>query len=228
MKNRVIFFDDFNNIEFNKTIRIEKQGYTKYYQKLENEIVEVVCCKERSKLREFTLINNNDKCIFVIKEINESNINLIKDLYADNIILAVGKIELKDDVFKKNCEFLNDICYLPQLVDDNDSINLNFFILCIKRKNILRDNKSKYIFLGEEEGVKAYGNIPIFILKRFERIQNLNKFYLRIYGKCEMNVAEVSYIEDCMREYINDDSVFRIDQIKNNESDKIYFVLYAE
>lgn len=225
MKNRVIFFDDFNNIKFNKTIKIEKQGYTKYYQKLENEIVEIVCCTDRGKLREFTLTNNNDKCIFVIKEINESNINLIKDLYADNIILAVGKIELKDKPSKKNCEFLNDICYLPQLVDDNDSINLNFFILSLKRKSITENNKLKYILMGEE---KAYGNIPIFILKRFERIQNLNKFYLKIYGNCEMNMAEVSYIEDCMREYINDDSVFRIDQIKNNESDKIYFVLFAE
>ena len=230
MKNRIIFFDDFDNVKVNKLIEIENGGYETYYKKYEDDIFEVICNINFNQIEISRLFSNNiSRYIFVFKEINDSNIGMIQNLYSNNVTLTTGKVNLNKDDINFNCEFLNDIIYFPQLLDEEDIIDIELFIFAIKNRFIWENHKPIYLIAGKEEEKRASGRIPIFILRRFEQMQKLNEFYLEIYNEIEMNIAEISYVEDCLREYIEDGSYFEINQIKNNyDEENTYFLLSAQ
>lgn len=230
MKNRIIFFDDFDNVKVNKLIEIENGGYETYYKKYEDDIFEVICNINFNQIEISRLFSNNiSRYIFVFKEINDSNIGMIQNLYSNNVTLTTGKVNLNKDDINFNCEFLNDIIYFPQLLDEEDIIDIELFIFAIKNRFIWENNKPIYLIAGKEEEKRASGRIPIFILRRFEQMQKLNEFYLEIYNEIEMNIAEISYVEDCLREYIEDGSYFEINQIKNSyDEENTYFLLSAQ
>ncbi|WP_294406367.1 hypothetical protein [uncultured Clostridium sp.] len=230
MKNRIIFFDDFDNVKVNKLIEIENGGYETYYKKYEDDIFEIICNINFNQIEISRLFSNNiSRYIFVFKEINDSNISMIQNLYSNNVTLTTGKVNLNKDDINFNCEFLNDIIYFPQLLDEEDIIDIELFIFAIKNRFIWENHKPIYLIAGKEEEKRASGRIPIFILRRFEQMQKLNEFYLEIYNEIEMNIAEISYVEDCLREYIEDGSYFEINQIKNSyDEENTYFLLSAQ
>ncbi len=229
MKTKIIFFDTFDNIIIDNMIGIEDSGCKKYYKKLKEHIIEIIYCTHIDKVDRIISIDDMNRCIFIIKEINDNNINLVRDMYHRNITIAAGMSNLSNLNYKDNCEFLNDIIYFPQLVDDSEFIDLDLFIFAVKNKLFNINHKPEYILFGKEEEKTACGRIPIFILKRFDKIQGLKYFHLKLYNKNEMNIEEISYIEDCIREYIKDGSALKIDQMKNNsDENKIYFFLSAQ
>ena len=223
MKTRIIFMDDFKNIKFNNFILMENSICKKYYKKFENEIIEIICCNDLNQVSKM-LLNNMFRSILVIKEINNTNIGLIQMLYEKDVILAVGMVNCG-----VSCEVLNNIIYFPQLSDDNEIIDLDAFIFTINNKLFNIKNRGKYILFGKEKQENACGSIPIFILKRFAAIQNLKDFRLELHNKRDININDLSYIEDCIREYINDGSVLKINQVKNSyDKDNTYFFLCAQ
>lgn len=230
MKDRIIFFDNFDNVKINKLMKIENEGYETYYKKYEDHIMEIICSINFNKIEVSRLFSSNiKKYIFVFKEINDTNIDMIQNLYSNNVTLTAGTVNLNKDSINDDCEFLNDIIYFPQLLDEEDIIDIELFIFAIKNRFIGENNKPMYIIAGKEEEKKASERIPIFILKRFEKIQKLKNLHLKLYNENEMNIAEISYIEDCIREYIEDGSFFKINQIQNNyDEENTYFLLFAQ
>lgn len=230
MKNRIIFFDDFDNVKINKLMKIENGGYETYYKKYEDDMIEIICNINFNKIEISRLFNSNiSKDIYVFKEINDNNIDMIQNLYSNNVTLTAGTVNLNKDSINYDCEFLDDVIYFPQLLDEEDTIDIELFIFAIKNRFIGENHKPMYIIAGKEEEKKAAGRIPIFILKRFEQIQKLNDFYLKLYNENEMNIAEISYVEDCIREYIEEGSFFKINQIRNSyDEENTYFLLVAQ
>lgn len=230
MKNRIIFFDDFDNVKINKLMKIENEGYETYYKKYEDDIIEIICNINFNKIEVSRLFSSDtSKFIFVLKEINDINIDIIQNLYNNNVTLTAGIVNLNKDSINNNCEFLDDVIYFPQLLNEEDIIDIELFIFAIKNRFISKNHKPMYIIAGKEEEKKASGRIPIFILKRFEQMQKLKYFNLKLYNSNEMNIAELSYVEDCIREYIEDGSFFNISQIRNSyDEENTYFLLSAQ
>lgn len=230
MKNRIIFFDDFDNVKINKLMKIENEGYETYYKKYEDDIMEIICSINFNKIEVSRLFSSNiRRYIFVFKEINDTNIDMIQNLYSNNVTLTAGTVNLNKDNINDDCEVLDDIIYFPQLLDEEDTIDIELFIFAIKNRFIGENHKPMYIIAGKEEEKKASGRIPVFILKRFKQIQKLNDFHLKLYNENEMNIAEISYVDDCIREYIEEGSFFDINQIRNSyDGENIYFLLSAQ
>lgn len=227
MKTKIIFFDTYNNLIINNLINVEDGGYKKYYKKFNKDIMEIIFYADLNQISRIISAEDKNRCIFVVKEINDNNIDIIKTVNHSNITLVCGMAGLNNLNYKGNCESLNNIIYFPQLADESEAIDLDLFTLVVNNKNL--NHKPQYILFGKELEKTACGKIPIFILKRFDKIQKLKYFHLELYNKYEMNIEDISYIEDCISEYITDEANLTINQLKNKSSEnKTYFFLYAQ
>lgn len=173
-------------------------------------------------------LNNKHECtVIVMKEINSDNIYAVIEAdKLNNVIIISGKCDLE-----KKEEF-NNVVYVPQLYYEESPIDVYTFLYTIKDiyDEFITDNSSKSvsIILGCEKEDGILGKIPLYILKHFNYVSGCNEFLLNIYGLKELGIGHLIYIEDPLKEYMNDNSKLIIEQMYNCiGNNKIYFSLIA-
>ncbi|MDO5518720.1 MAG: hypothetical protein Q4F66_14285 [Clostridium sp.] len=173
------------------------------------------------------LYNRHECTVIVLKEINHDNISVVREASKfKNIIIISGKC----DSGKKE-EFKN-LIYVPQLYYEESAIDVYTFLYTIRNiyDEVLGDNslKTTSIILGCEKEEGILGSIPLYILKHFNYVSECNEFILNIHGLKELGTGQLIYIEDPLKEYMNDNSKLTIEQEYDCSGDnKIYFSLIA-
>lgn len=201
-----------------------------YYQLKMNKIE--VIFYENNKFNEINLQGlsaRDNNLIFLMEEIDDNKLEYInKNLKDKCITIFSGK---KNIITDENS--FNKLIYLPQLLSENEKINLYSLILMVVNNLNNEDklfnniNKSN-IILGCEESSRICGNIPLFILKRFYSFQNLKSFHLNLFLSEKINLQDIAYMEDALSSYIKDDGVLKITQLENEKNNKNYFCLIAK
>lgn len=234
---RIILISDQDECLFNicnctlelKSENLKDKFYTKKYFKLDKYNIEIIIMN----LNNYKTIQNlnlyNEKCIIIIKRLNDINLELIKKIYdlTNPIILDIdgslinkssediltnlnNVIALRKDSFTKKNECYNMV--LISIFDNYDFIK--------KQLNL------PIIICGYQSRREELGKISLNILKSCEDIHKWNKFVFNLNLRYKLNLQELTYIKDPLNEYINDKAEIIIKQITNNVLDeKIYYSL---
>lgn len=173
------------------------------------------------------LCNRHESAVIILKEINNDNISAVTEASKyKNIIIISGRCDLKEKEEFKN------VIYIPQLYYEESAIDVYTFLYTIR--NIYDEfisynsSKSASIILGCEKEEGILGNIPLYILKHFNYVSECDEFKLNIYGLKELGIGQRIYIEDPLKEYMNDNSKLTIEQgYECSGNNKIYFSLIA-
>lgn len=195
-----------------------------------NDKIEIIKLNsEINNIHSFEFINyNEDRVLLVLNEINEDNIIKLNELFKNKnvIILAIRK-KLSLDIYKLNLEIISKLIILKQS-DFNNKIDVESILLPLLNsydKNKFIDNaKERYLILGCEYGENALGKIVLNVLKSCNDIHRYENLDLNLCSNKEFNLQELTYIEDPLIEYMEEDAKLIIKQITNNDrDDKVYF-----
>lgn len=120
----------------------------------------------------------------------------------------------------------------------NKEINLGLLIECVleflEESNCKNSRSTKKylgssLFFGEANNENYSGEIIMKILESFSEIQNDTSFELTLSGHNDMNLEEISLIEDAISEYIPMNSTLIIRQLTNKVLvDKVKFHLISK
>ena len=215
IKNKFIINDEIGLL--NDRNSLDKKIYFKFL----NEKVEINFF-ERNKLDRINIKNKESKIIILVEELDIDKLNYINEVFKNNsFIIMVGKDNLSN-------EDKDRVIYFPQLLNKNDEINICSLLYMITNEKIFFSSLRKsYIILGEYGENDRNEQIPLFILKRFSKFTKLKRFYLNLYLKEELDLKEISYIEDGLIDYISLGGKIKINQFPINNSNNIYFYLIA-
>lgn len=186
----------------------------KIYYKIGKDKVEIVKLDmENTNLEEFKTINEY-RTLIIVDEINNKNIEIIKELYKNEKIIFLS---LKDDL-KINHSII--------LKEKYSKIGIDLILLClINNFDAIKYTKQLYLSFGNETS-KSLGKLSLKILQKLRDIDKYKNIYLNLYLNKEYNLQELTYIEDPLREYMNSDSRLIIKQIIDKDlNDEIYFTV---
>lgn len=204
----------------------------KIYYQFHKDKVEVSIFESNNfyEINSEKLISKNSKLIILLEEIDDYILSNINEIFKDNYyMILVGKDSIS---IESNINFFQEIMYLPQLLGDDKISMYSLLLMIIKKLNneggLLKDINKCHIIIGCEDSSKICGNIPLFILKRFNSFQRLKSFYLDLYVKEELDLQDLSYIEDSLIDYITYGGMLKVTQSINSKNNKAYFHLIAK
>ena len=212
--------------EYIESLDIKNKNINKFY-KVEKDIIKIENCTLLNL--EKIIFNNarlkNSLLMVMIREINESNINIISTLSKiNNSILIMGKENLFNEDSKKEFNLIKNIVILNKLIEDK-KINLKLLMFMLSNNEILSSIKlnqsKKYIII---ENKKNIGQIVLSLLKQFKYIQYNKEYICYLYSREEINLEQISYLEDPIREYIENDDILTM---VNLNSEKINYDEYV-
>lgn len=174
----------------------------------------------------------NNKDVLILNKLNRKVLDVLRAFYNTDInpIIISGDKNIVNNLEDLNI-YLNKIIYLPQLSCDNSEvIDMNLIFMIIANNELgLRDIIGTSLIIGYGKNKNASGEIALSILKEFGHIQKNKEFYLNIYCREELDLQELTYIEDPIREYMIENSQIVIRQLINNTLGKtVYFSLSAK
>ncbi|MGG7213137.1 hypothetical protein ACQPUY_05900 [Clostridium nigeriense] len=191
-----------------------------YYQFLDKKVEIIIF--EGSNLNKINIKNKEGKIIILVEELDDNKFNQINEVFKNNFLkILVGKDSLSDN--------RNGIGYFPQLLNKDDEINICALLYMLTNEKVFFYNFNKpHIIVGEYGENNKDEIIPIFILKRFSNFTKLKNFSLNLHVTEELNLKEISYIEDGLIEYIDFDGKIKINQfISDKKTNNIFFYLIA-
>ena len=235
MKLNILFWNTRDKIILNegdnKIFNVLDSKEESFYFILNNEKIKTVFteCSSNELINKHLkgLLKKGECTVIVLKEIDEDNISVISEISKlNNILIIAGACELEE----KN-DFRN-VVYVPQLYYETNPIDIYSFLYTVKDiyEEYIGNHTSKVtsIILGCEKEEGILGNIPLYILKHFNYVSKCNDFILIIYGLEELAMGQLIYIEDPLKEYMNDNSKLTIEQMCNcSNNNKIFFSLIA-
>lgn len=204
-----------------------------YYLRMEKKRVEVIVSNSNDFEEGYISKKNNNKLsVIIVDEITMDNLKMIKEsIECNNSLVMCGKISLDNNEEVLN---LRKIVKVPQLYYDTDEIDIMEIILItcsiyVDEEFSIDEISGSQIIFGSKDLDSPLGEVPLYILKKFNYLKSLIDLNLTLYIREEMSIENLTYIEDPLREYIEYDSVLKIKQNINKEiREKIYFSLIAK
>lgn len=212
------YLNDINR--FNDIFDLNKNG--------ENEEIKIIF---------FDLFNKeaNKDQLFITSFMNKLG-EISKDINWDKILIIFNEEIIFNKITNIDSRFRE--C---SLVLNNYDVNLNEFIHILidflLLKNDLVDKWSEYrkkianskLTLGKVKGDDFSGEVIMRILGEFSKIQRDNLFKLILMSKEGVNLNEIAFIEDALKEYISLDSKLIIKQLtKDFFNDEVRYILISK
>lgn len=232
MKIKIICLESENSINFDndlsklEVINKEKFNNIKYF-KYEKNIIEICYLAIDEKLYNYNLNNNADIIFVLVKSLNEYNVKIIKKLKMKfNISVISGEINILNKNIKEEFNKSTNIILINKLKKEN-TINLKLLVLMLNNKDILcslniRNEKSIILI----DNNKNMGKVVLSILEQFNYIERSKYLNLYLYSERQLNLQELAYLEDPIREYIYGDSILKINTVVNDKiNEKSYFLV---
>lgn len=190
------------------------------YYRIDNDIIEVICL---CNLENYKFKLNTEKVILLVDKITNDNIIEIKSLVKkSNTLMFAGENLTEEDL--KNVLFIS-------ALKNHEEIKLKTLINIISNENVLYKVKGghyiNYAVIGEEYAKDPIGGMILNILKNLSFLNGSKNYTVTIYSEDELNLQDISYLEDAIKEYIDINANFTVNQItKLNHSDIIdYFII---
>lgn len=181
-------------------INKDKEEIVKEYYNLNNKNIEVIYIKKKKDLLRIKNIHEDDAIIIPIKD------------KSDNIFY----------------DFIGNIYYLYN-IDEEFIFNSEEIIMVLSMLEKKSKKKVPCNMLGVGFGEFPISCIVIQILKRINLLENSSRCYLKLLLGKELNIEEISYLEDPLLEYLSEGVELQITQEVNDKiKDKIYFSLIGE
>lgn len=192
---------------------------------------------EEIKIIFFDLLNKeaNKDQLFITSFMNKLD-EISKDINWDKILIIFNEEIIFNKVTNIDSRFRE--C---SLVLNNYDVNLNEFIHILidflLLKDDLVDKWSQYrkkianskLTLGKVKGEEFSGEVIMRILGEFSKIQRDNLFKLILMSKEGVNLNEIAFIEDALKEYISLDSKLIIKQLtKDFFNDEVRYILISK
>lgn len=204
-----------------------------YFLKFEDKSLKIIMSNGNNEDFEQKCLNlEHDKnLIIMIKELNFTNIDLIKKLLlVKSCNVIVGKNNIDNEEINKS------IIIAPQLYYEEKGFDFKAFLLTLNRfyendKLNLDEVINKNIIVGSKDNDDNIGEIPLFLLKKFNymNIENYRELNLYMFIRKEFNYLDLTYIEDPLQEYLPYGCMLNITQtIMDKFNKKIYFSLIAK
>lgn len=223
--NAIMPKSDFDCINLVDAIKDKCVSMQKFY-KVNNEIIDINYVNEENFfnfISKNNYLNSNNKILIVFNDLNSNNIEILNNILntKNNITVVYGKCTVDMHSFR-----FKNINLMPQLLLKGIEIESKLFTFMLI-KNIVP--VKKIILTGKQKGENAIGNIVLQILKDFTYFQHSEELELYLYVNKKLNIQEIAYIEDPLREYLMNNVIFKIHQIENKDlDDKIIFSLLGK
>jgi hypothetical protein len=230
VENEIIFDNLRDGVQFINNSDLKNEILNRKCYKIGNDRIEIIKLNsEINNIASFEFINYNEgRVLLVLSEINDDNILKLNELFKNKnvIILAIRK-KISLDIYKLNLEIISKLIILKQSYFNN-KIDVEFILLPLlnnyDKNKLIGNAKERYLILGWEDGENALGKIVLNVLKSCNDIHRYENLALNLYPNKEFDLQELTYIEDPLREYMEEDAKLIIKQITNNNMDgKVYF-----
>ncbi|MBW6411748.1 hypothetical protein [Clostridium weizhouense] len=193
-----------------------------HYYRIDNNIIEVI------NLYNFEDYNFNlykGKIIVLINKITSNNVSKIKNLIKKSNVLIFAGENLTEENLKSTI-FISGL-------KNHEEIELKLLIKIISNEEFLYKVKNmnyiNYIIMGQEENTDSIGGMILNILKNLSFLSGSKNYNVIIYSKNELNLQDLGYLEDAIKEYIEINSKLIFDQITTlNENDNLNYFIIGE
>lgn len=181
-----------------------------------------LCEELRGVTKEYYNLNKNKVEVIYISD--EKYLSKILELSEEDI-----KIATTEEIYNK-CFYgtKEGVCYLYN-TDSNSFLDIDDILLL---ESIISKEKSKNVLkrmIGIGDGEYPISNIVIQILKKINFIETCKKCFLKLVVGKELNMEEISSLEDPLKEYLmNDTEIIITQEIRSEIKNKIYFSLLGE
>ncbi|MBD7912177.1 MULTISPECIES: M3 family metallopeptidase [Clostridium] len=194
----------------------------KIYHKIHDNKFEILFINEKNRKHIKNYKNTNEFLIILVDKLNSETFSFIKDINnSNNVMIFVGENEKYEDYKFEN------IAYFKQLSDKEDLqlMPLLFMLTEYCAKSRLREELyGASIIVGYGNGENPTSDIILKILKRFSSIQTHKIHCLNLLSGKKLNIEEISYVEDPLKEYLDYKSRLIIKQLTNKDfKEKIFF-----
>ncbi|EOU1682999.1 hypothetical protein M1Z66_001924 [Clostridium perfringens] len=192
---------------------------------------------EEIKIIFFDLFNKeaNKDQLFITSFMNKLD-EILKDINWDKILIIFNEEIIFNKVINIDSRFRE--C---SLLLNNYDVNLNEFIHILidflLLKDDLGDKWSEYrakianskLTIGKVKGKDFSGEVIMRILGEFSKIQRDNLFKLILMSREWINLNEIAFIEDALKEYISLDSKLIIKQLTKDFFDnEVRYILFSK
>lgn len=211
----------FNNSKVN--FKCLEQGGIKHYYKIDNSKIEIIYL-DKSKVDYIEEIFNYLNIKPTIKNIILLEDNAFIDKYIKNKLIKNNCIIISKDKMQEYFILNEKIKILGLEKYGVIDISLILFGL-LKNEELDFSLNIDTIILGREKD-NLIGNLVLSILKRLSYINKAKELNLFLYLRNEFNLQDLTFIEDPLKEYINNKVCLNIKQ-RNSEiiDNELYFSL---
>lgn len=227
IEDKIVFNSYIQELSYLDSRNLECGNKIKRYYKLGSNKIEMVKFDLLNDNINSLVLNNKDKNILIVEDVNEKNIFIIEELCKNNNVIALSiKNSTKDIKNTLSIEALNNLIFIKNNDFKNAKLDLDSILMYILdcKSGLVNTTKEKYLISDYEEGIDSLGKVALKILKSCADIYDYQKLDINLYCNKEFNLEELINIEDVIKEYMNENATLIIRQITNDYiKDKIHF-----
>lgn len=209
-----IFSDDLKGGLF----ELNPFGLRRSYHSVDGNIVEIVSLEKNEELiyRECRSNNKNQITVLFVNKKSISIIDKIQEI--NNRVMILEKYDSMDEIYENDHDNIKHVHFIKEKYDIDSIV---YFIL-----DDYNNNHGSNCLAGCECSNDLYENMIINILKNLNYIKNYKNLQLNLHVQDTLGLDKIAYIEDILKEYINEGSMLIIRQsIAKSIENKIYFNL---
>lgn len=173
--------------------------------------------------------SSHSRVIFIIDELNESNIEVIRRFDHSDVYIITGTCSCSPMNIKSEEAYIKNILVLPNINDKQNSefIDMNT-IHNIDSYSTQDIHKNSTMMIGTKNLISSVNKLPLFIIKRFKNIEKYNEFVIYIFSSDNISVYDKCYIEDALKYYAPFRSSIVIEK-RNDKliNDDVFFIMYS-
>lgn len=209
-----------NNLNGVEDHRIYDKGIRKNkYYKINSENIKISVRQEKELLK---YKSKAKRTVVLIKEINETNEEILLNYISNNAAVVITENYICKNKSLKYVNILRDI-------ENSLSLDFEVFLFFITSNDIFKAlpwNKGENtIIMGRAEEEKIVSKVVMAALNAMDYINSSKVIEVALYGKNDLSLKDIAYIEDPLKEYLNYNKL-KIIQRKNEYTNKyVYFML---
>ncbi len=188
------------------------------YYKMKDELVELIFIQQIADAKPFIVTSPREMLFLILDEITDAHLPLLQLARQAQAIILSANVNVSEDIKVSQNALLTSIIQFT-LVSD---FNIQMFLMLVSYYVLVDEPIQSYnkLLIGYEKTNEPVGKIVMQILNSFQALQSCQSFELSLLTQTKLNLADLSYIEDPIYEYIPSTYALKIKnyttQLRNN------------